>query len=89
METARQLPLPDAFALAEYWQEFPPPHVSLQILLRSFTNWQPTQGARKQEMTQQDAGNLQMLAAGTVKTFDNLPVAVQDWLNNMPKGKPN
>lgn len=71
--------------LVDYWRQWPPVHE----LMRGFTGYKPPLERRNQEErepNQVEAGLAKSLPA---RTFDNLPLDVQEWMTSKTKGKPN
>lgn len=68
--------------LFEYWAEMPPMHESIAL----FTGAGEDARKVKRKVKSQPKQELTLLLPGETKTFDQLPLYVQDWLKGLNGG---
>jgi len=69
------MPFPDAQALAEYWQEFPPVH----LLFKAFVGYKGRSNADTKKLEQE------FLNQTATVPFSRLPKTVQQWARGVGK----
>lgn len=81
MQEIDDLPLPFVQELFSYWEDFPPTHE----LVAGYLGYKSKNKKKVAELTESDHQFIRTLGPQRVKTYDQLPLAVQEWLNTSKK----
>jgi hypothetical protein len=69
--------------LFHYWEDFPPTHE----LVAAYLGYKPRRRNKEAPLSETDYQFAQVLGKQRVKTFDQLPLPVQEWLSTAKKTK--